>query len=304
MATRNYHMRDEVMLQQSHVKRQHFIDDKADFVTFDPDFDDPFETDWNSAINAGELQATDEERDDVLQQETEEVLEVVKLVHQAVFEAKYFIEKAFAAKPKVVNEFGFDNYRTVYNSQAGLAQFLGRLHQLCSVKYVAELTAVNYTAPKIANLLTLKNNLTTENTQQDTFAEDSAIATKARIEQYNLTFGFWSKANKAAKVIYYNNPEKLNRYLFPASDEDAEVISIQGTVRDAVTNNLLLGVSVKINALGITVLTDSNGQYVMAAIPAGEHTLTFIKAGYNGLDIPVVVPPTGSIVTDANLTPA
>ncbi len=52
MATRNYRLSDSAMIQYSGVYRQHFLDHKADFVAFDPDFDLPFETDWQTAIDA------------------------------------------------------------------------------------------------------------------------------------------------------------------------------------------------------------------------------------------------------------
>ena len=57
--------------------------------------------------------------------------------------------------------------------------------------------------------------------------------------------------------------------------------TLTGTVSNVATGNLLEGARVEIPTLGLSVLTDNTGLYVLPALPAGAHE---VVASYLGLD--------------------
>ncbi|MES2692228.1 MAG: TonB-dependent receptor [Verrucomicrobiota bacterium] len=63
-----------------------------------------------------------------------------------------------------------------------------------------------------------------------------------------------------------------------AADANSTVI---GHVSNAATKNFLAGAQVEIPGLGLSVLTDQGGRYVLTGVPAGTHQLV---ATYTGLD--------------------
>jgi iron complex outermembrane receptor protein len=72
-----------------------------------------------------------------------------------------------------------------------------------------------------------------------------------------------------------------------AADATAPVSSLQqagtitGSVSNTATGNLLEGAKVEVPALGVTVLTNNTGRYVLTGLPAGAHE---IVVSYIGLD--------------------
>lgn len=56
---------------------------------------------------------------------------------------------------------------------------------------------------------------------------------------------------------------------------------VTGVVSNTATGNLLEGARVEIPALGLSVLTDNTGRYVLSGVPAGSHELV---VAYTGLD--------------------
>jgi hypothetical protein len=300
MSKKNYSMKDALMLQQSHVKRQHFIDNQGDFELLDPDFADPFKVNWNTSILASEVLPTDESRDDEISIETADVLETIAKAKQRIRELKYFAMKAFPNSTEELRTLGFDDYDEASNSQSELATLLGRMYNYSENTFKTELLAVNYTQPKIDGLLAVKDELQLENKEQDTMIQNTPIATQERNTQLNETFAFWKKVNLASKVIYSNDYAKLNLFLFPKDTEDPTIVKVAGTVRNQ-SNTLIAGVSVTIESLALTVVTDSNGQYVIGGIPGGTYTIKFNKAGFQEVTQEIIVPADGSIVVDAVL---
>jgi hypothetical protein len=299
-------MSDADMCQHSRTKRQHFIDNKPDFVAFDADFDGTFDADWLAAIEAAEGVEDDETRDDVLQQESEDVAVEMKNARKKVAEVEYFANKAFGTDKKVLAELGIGEVSAANTTQL-MVRFLTKMHSLVNGKYQANFLGVNYSLLKIAEIETVKNALATENTEQDSFAEKSPKATGFRIGTLNAGFAFWQKVNAASKSIYYDDPVNLNLYLFPRGTEAPEVIKVQGTARHSVTNAVLAGVLVSMPAVGVSgvaVITDSNGQFVIAGVDGGIYDILFSKTGFqNYSQLGITVPLDGSVVVDVMMVP-
>lgn len=281
MATRNYNFADADMTQTSRTKRQHYINHQADFTGFDSvEFTVGFETDWLAAIEAAESAETAEARDDEQRQETADVNEVMGQFQAKYGEIKYFVEKVHGGKP-TADKFGLDDYDEARKSQSEAANFLQRLYDLCNgTTYKPGLLAAGLTQLKIDEILTIKQDLVKEDTEQNVFSENSGLATKERIDILNACWLFSQKVNKASKVIYREQPELLNLFLFPRGSEEDEVFNLLGNVKDA-ANAPVKGVEIAVIGTGIGTKTNANGGYGMAAIPAGTYNVTFTKTGYN-----------------------
>lgn len=305
--TRNYNSADTDMFSTGRTHRAHFITYKTDFVGFSTLFDDPFEADWLTSIEASEGYETAETRDDQLQQETQDVSEAMRNSRKCYTGMKFFVELAFADKPAIRQKFGLDNYEEAAQSQSKMAEFLANLFKLSSVDYNAELLAAGCPALRIAEIQTIKNTLTAEDTEQNAFSDNEPVATKARITQYNTTYGFDQKVNGASKAIFYDNPEVLNLFLFPRHSEPVETFNVLGTVRDSALA-VISGVQVQLTGSAalpaLATTTDTNGEYGFAAIPPGNYTLQFSKAGYVTQNIAVTVPASGQLTQNAELVTA
>jgi len=276
---KNYNMADAVMFQKSRTKRQHFLNLLAEFIAFDADFDAPFAADWLASIEASEGWETHETRQAQQGQETTDVLEVMQEAREKYNQVMYFVKKAYPNKPEILKEFGVNVYDEAATDQAKMVPFLSNLHKQCTdPAFATDLATANLTPAMISEILTIKNRLNTEDTEQNTFVESTAMATQARHNQFNGSFSFWQRANAASKVIHRNDPVKLNLFLFPRRSETQ--LSLEGTVTNANGGALLEGVAVTVNGSELTVLTDENGDYAIAGLAAGNYVLQFTLSGF------------------------
>lgn len=65
-----------------------------------------------------------------------------------------------------------------------------------------------------------------------------------------------------------------------ALNSEHQTIAIQGTIQDALTGELLPGVSVKIDGIDKTYFTDFNGKYNIESIEPGQYTITYSYISY------------------------
>jgi hypothetical protein len=64
--------------------------------------------------------------------------------------------------------------------------------------------------------------------------------------------------------------------------QEPDVVTLTGTVLDAFTGEPLTGVVVSMNDLGLRVLTDEEGNFILEGVPLGVHELALRKEGYEG----------------------
>jgi len=276
---RTFTIADQYMIEHSKVKRLLFIDDQAQFVGLDPDYANPYEDDWATAIGLSETQPTDEIILDQVTQLTAAIDTQMTLCRNKFQDTKRFIEKAFPNNPGVWNEFGYNNYDAQRRSQTGMIEFMKLLHTTAT-KYSAQLIAANYLAPAIAEIATLRTALDNANNAQELFIAQRPLATQTRVNAHNHTWTYSVSVARAAKSIFRNDPARYNMYLLPASEEDQSALKITGTVTDKATGQPIQGAQVKIVALGIAVTTDSNGRYGIANLASGTYELLVSAAFY------------------------
>ena len=166
------------------------------------------------------------------------------------------------------------------------------------------LLAAGCTAARINEVFELKEKLSSDDSEQNIFKTAEPVATKGRVTQYNATFEFDQKVNRASKVVFYNMPEALNLFLFPRHSEPADVFNVLGTVSDSASAPIsAVQVRIYVSAASpiVTTTSDSNGEYGFAAILPGNYTLEFTKGGYTTQTLPVTVPASGQVTVNVTL---
>ena len=299
---RNFNVPAGEMLTQSRAVRTIFNSDKAMFAALDADFNDPFAADWLASIEASESYQTGEQREDAQMILTGQVLEDMKAARTAYKTAKFFIEKAFSDKPNELRFFGLDDYDKARDDQSKMIMFLDMLYNACNnPAYNPALTTAGMTPAHILAIQTAKNNFATENQTQDAFIMTTQDATRDRDNQYNSTYAFWQYVNRASKVIFEDDPIKLNEYKMPEGPQPDPDINLKGKALDAINNKPLNNVTVKVVELDIVTTTNYAGNYNFVSIPAGTYTLRFVLAGYVTQEIPVTILASGVVVQDVSL---
>lgn len=300
--SRNFNVPSGEMLTQSRAVRQLFNGDKALFKAFDANLDDPFTDDWLASIEASEGYETDEQREDILHEMTVDVEEAMKAGRTAFKTAKYFIELAFADKPAAMAKFGLDDYEEAAYTQSKFSTFLTLLFKQCKVPAnEAALLAAGMTNAQIDAIKTAINNFTSKDETQDATKLATTDATLLRDLQYNETYGFWQRVNRASKVVFEDNPTKLNQYKMPEGPQPDPDINLKGKVIDSISGAGLKGVAVEIKELGLVAETNFYGNYNFVSIPAGTYTIAFTLSGYATQEIPITVLASGVVVQNVSL---
>jgi hypothetical protein len=301
--SRNFNVPSGEMLQQSRAVRQLFNGDKALFSAFDTNLSDPYTDDWLASIEASEGYETDEQREDILHEMTVEVEAAMKAGRTAFKTAKYYIELAFADKPESMAKFGLDDYEEAAYNQSKFATFLTLLYKQCKIPAnETKLMTAGMTLLQIEAINTAVGNFTTKDETQDSTKMATTEATQARDKQYNETYAYWQRVNRASKVIFDDDPVKLNQYKMPEGPQPDPDINFKGKVLDALNNTPLKNVVVKISELDIETTTNYAGNFNFVSLPAGTYTVRFVLAGYVTQDVPVTILASGVVVQNVSLT--
>lgn len=227
-----YRMEHPAMLQFCKNTHGFFIQDKADFITFDADFSDPFGTEWLAEIMLAQTMPDDETVLDQQKQLTELVEEKMGLCRNKFQGSKYFIEKTFPGKKEIWNEFGYNDYEEARKSQVKMILFMEKFHTI-AVKYAAKLIAKKYAQEKIDEIKNLGDELDAANLAQELFKGGRGVTSQDRQKQYNKIWEITTgTVCKAGKTIYTGNFAKYQRYLQPS---EGGVSPVSGTLQPGAT---------------------------------------------------------------------
>jgi IS30 family transposase len=69
-------------------------------------------------------------------------------------------------------------------------------------------------------------------------------------------------------------------FLFTALVSFAQTGSIKGSLKDAKSNELMLGTAVRVEGTQIGTQTNMQGEFELSRVPAGVHTVIFSFVGY------------------------
>lgn len=281
--------------------------DIADFTEFDASIDQAFLDAWAAEMDAADLIPTDEVYRDNMQQKRTIVEGVMRQARNEYGILKFFVLKAFPDNAGIQKEFGFDDYDKARRSTELLHQFVNNMYLTATEHKVALIApAVAYPVAKIAGLQALALNMLAANTDQESYNDKQLSATRERILALNAIWARRQLIAAAAKLIYMDNYAKYQQYLLPPSEASADDFGIMGMVADAVSNAPLEGVTVTIDAIGVSVTSDENGLYGIADnIPPGDYIIRFNLDGYAEWSTDVTVTSADETVTvNANLTQA
>ncbi len=209
---RNYTGADDKMVEVSKTIRDVFNVDKPDFIIFDEDFSDPYETNYSTKISAAESVVKDETIQDQSTQLSNAVESQMVLGRKKYQAAKFFIEKAFPNKPLIWHEFGYDDYDKCRTIQSRFISFLKTLHT-AMLKYSTQLIAAKYTQAKIDEILAIRTALDSANSAQEQFMKERPQLTFERIEILNACWSVTSTVAKAGKIIFEDNYGKYQKYV-------------------------------------------------------------------------------------------
>ncbi|HLG34863.1 MAG TPA: carboxypeptidase-like regulatory domain-containing protein [Bacteroidia bacterium] len=283
-----YNIADSKMYEESKTKRGFFLQDQADFETFDTDFTDPFAANWLLAINEAEAMPADEILDDQLKQLGDAVEDAMDDCRNKFQDSKYFIEKTFPDNTSVWNEFGYDNYNDVRRVQSKMVQFMKTFFNVAT-KYKVQLAAKGYPQGKIDEIELLRSALDDANQQQELFIGNLPVQTQERYKKNNAAWEIMVRVCTAGKRIYKDDFGKYQRYLLPPGEESPEALSITGTVTDSVSGNPLENVLAKLMPGVIETHTAANGKYSYGGLPDGDYTVEFTLADYTPQTLPVTI---------------
>lgn len=165
---------DDIMLQASRVMYTMFNQDKNSFLSFDSDFADPFGDNWDAKNKEGLEIANDNYYRDKLTEYTSIVQQKMENCRNAFQKSKYFIEKAFPNQPTIWNQFGFNDYITIRNSENNMIKFMEILHNTAQI-HQDKLLPVGFTEENINELKVLGDELRNADLDQEVFKKNALI---------------------------------------------------------------------------------------------------------------------------------
>ena len=212
--TRHFKITDAEMIQFSRVMLTQFERDKLRFSQSDTCFNDPFCDDWLDAIQSAESA----EQDGAVQNEmarltgiVDEKMEACRIHFQGM---KYYIEKAFPNNSAVCSAFGYGKYDGARLSEIKLLLFMKSLHAE-AVKNKVALINAGFNQAKIDMIETLHGELMAANQEHAAYKQNRPVFTQNRIMELNAAWDFFSRVNKASKIVFADNYAKFRQYQLP-----------------------------------------------------------------------------------------
>ena len=276
------------MLSESRTTLTEFKTDQTAFGLFDKDFKPPFETAWEASIKAAEDLPSDVVVAAIMKQSSEEVEIEMGNCRDCFQGSKFFIEKAFPENPGIWQIFGYNEYEHCRQNHDRMPRFMTDF-STAATKYDAKLIAVNFTAPMIANILTVRDKLNAALSNQHQQITERPLATHTRVQVLNEAWDIRVKVGKASKIVFKDDVAKLRIYLLPASEELSTVFNFTGTVTETGTGALLEKAGISLGNSIPVIYSDSNGKFGGAQIPDGVYTAHVVLDGFLSKNVPVTI---------------
>lgn len=181
-----------------------FDDHQTVFEAFDPQFDAAYRAQWRTAIDAAISFPTDESTLDEQKGYLQAIEAQAKLAKQVVADLRYYAQKAFGTKG-FYTVFGFGRSARSRFSTANHVVYLHSLHRLAQ-HYSAQLMAQGMAAGQITALETVANHLLEAEVQQETYKRLRTERAVVRSQTMRHMWGFVQEVNKAALVVFANDP--------------------------------------------------------------------------------------------------
>lgn len=213
MLERDYTMEDLLMLERAQVFHNAFLTDEGSFTAAFPSFIAPFAANFQTAIDDADAMPSSYEIDTEIAVVTNELNNLLPSGQRAIQKLYSYVDIIWNDKV-VLKTFGKDIYeeaRTSARKMKELLEFANRRAEM--PKYKPSLIAAGYTQADIDELKTIEDEIDAKIKEQKDMMADRLDSTLARIKALNEVWGFMKQINKASKVVFVDNPAKLELYL-------------------------------------------------------------------------------------------
>ena len=210
---RLFHCSDARLLEIMRGVKKAFSENKAKFVEYDANFDDPYEEAFEAKLQKAEAVPTDNTAKANQRETTDNVKSDMSQCYEHVMDSEKYVTRAFPGNTAVHDEFGFNKIVSIRHNQAQMIKFMSEF-SATSKKYETQLTAAKYPAAKITLSETLYNKLLNSNTTQEGAKGKRNVSTEDRIQTYNDLFLTGQEVMDAGKKIFKNDPAMKKLFTF------------------------------------------------------------------------------------------
>jgi len=197
---RPYVLSDGDALALSERMRLTFMDNRADFESFDALFDATYAADWRTALDQAMTHVTDDSNVGHMQMLTNAIDQRMDACRLALKDLRYYADLAFEGDDRLA-VFGFERASRTRSNPASHAVLMGTMHQL-AVHFAPQLTAKGMSPVQIAALQTTATALLTAETDHELYKRMRVLATIERKESYIRMWSFPQRVMRAAEVVY------------------------------------------------------------------------------------------------------
>jgi len=209
---RDYHFTDAKAIERLYEVQTSYMHDQGDFFPFHAKFTTIFGDNFLTKIQTAQNAQQDDQTIDILAQKTQDVNDAMTEIRETFYKMRYFLEEAFKEKIHILNEFGYNDYNRVRNSQHEMMDFITTLVK-ASGKYSVELIAAGYTQAAIDKLTTLKEQLINANDDQEYYKKERKALNQERVMLINEAWAIAQDICRAGKIIYSDNYAKYQQYV-------------------------------------------------------------------------------------------
>ena len=210
---RKFTITDAKLLEHGSVVVKSLEDDLEDFSSFDSTINRRFIDKLQEAIDAGYQIYSDRVIKYQLAQLTDEVNLKMDACKNAYETVTYFVKKVFKDNPSVQDQFGLNDSRPG-NNHLEMIIFMGSLAKTAAI-YKDPLVKGGINPDIIDTLPKMQEELYEAKNRQEMFKKERGKITYERVKRMNALYDMLKGISDIARLIYADNPAKLNKYLMP-----------------------------------------------------------------------------------------
>jgi len=213
---RKYAINDAYMLDVSASLHQVFIENIADFESFDANLNMNFANLWLAKIKEAYSNSQNTQLKDIQKQKRDEVNDLLQQCKAKYHEVNFFANKAFAPNDKHRELFGSTTFNQSKRTTPKMIAFMDELYA-ASNTYKNELLASGMTLIDIVAIATLKDLLLQKYTESQNFKKEKKELTNQRVMLLNSCYAMTRLVIDAAFIIYRNDYARKKMFVFNAA---------------------------------------------------------------------------------------
>lgn len=211
---RKYKGADYYLQGQSHVIKDLLLVDKTAIIAFDPELDDPFAANFQSAWDLAFTETPSSTIRAQVKGKVEETGKRMEACRDKYREVIFYAAKAFGNNSPVLKEFGRGlAYKKASGGQKYMFDFMNQL-SITSNRLKAGLIAKGYTQAKIDDIEIIGAALLDKNSDKNDFKLSRHELTEKRINQLNAVYEKVRKVIAAARMAFKDDGAKLGEYIY------------------------------------------------------------------------------------------